>query len=333
MSARELIVLGTSSQVPTRFRNHNGYFLRWDDEGILFDPGEGTQRQMIFAEVTVTQVTKICITHFHGDHCLGLAGLHQRISLDRVPHEIEVYFPASGQVYYERLRHAAIYHNVGKVIPRPIRQEGVVCKTDKFQIRALRLDHGVETFGYRLEEHDGRTMLPERLEAAGVRGPAIKQLIRQGELEVKGRVVRLEEVSVFKKGQVFAFVMDTRLCENCFELAKGADLLVCEATYLSDEEREARMHGHMTARQAGRLAREAKARKLVLTHFSQRYTSVKPFIEEAQAEFDGEVIAVRDGDRVPVPKRQGLPQEQEPQEVPKGLDAGSQSLPFFGEGK
>ena len=104
MSAREIIALGTSSQVPTRYRNHNGYLLRWDDQGILFDPGEGTQRQMIYAEVTVTQVTKICITHFHGDHSLGLAGISQRISLDRVPHEVEVYFPKSGRKYYDRLR-------------------------------------------------------------------------------------------------------------------------------------------------------------------------------------------------------------------------------------
>src|SRR5438128_688183 len=96
MSARELVVLGTASQVPTRYRNHNGYLLRWDDEGFLFDPGEGTQRQMIFAEVAATAVTRVCITHFHGDHCLGLAGVSQRISLDGAPHLVHAYYPASG---------------------------------------------------------------------------------------------------------------------------------------------------------------------------------------------------------------------------------------------
>src|ERR1700754_1579323 len=75
MSNRELVVLGTASQAPTRRRNHNGYFLRWDSEGLLFDPGEGTQRQMLFAGVTASQVTRICVTHFHGDHCLGLPGV------------------------------------------------------------------------------------------------------------------------------------------------------------------------------------------------------------------------------------------------------------------
>jgi len=309
MSARELIVLGTSSQVPTRFRNHNGYLMRWDDEGFLFDPGEGTQRQMIYADVTVTQITRIFVTHFHGDHCLGLAGLHQRISLDRVPHEVEVHYPASGQLFYERLRHASIYHDVGRIAPRPIRGEGVIAiapgpRGSKLEVSCKRLDHGVETYGYRFREPDGRTMLPEKLDAAGVRGPTIKQLIRDGSITIDGKTVRLDDVSLFKRGQSFAVVMDTRMCDNAIALAKDVDLLVCESTYLSEEEREARSHGHLTARQAGTIAREAGVRRLVLTHFSQRYGSTKPFVEEAlEAWPGGDVIAVRDGDRVPVPKR------------------------------
>ena len=97
MSNRELVVLGTASQAPTRRRNHNGYFLRWDGEGLLFDPGEGTQRQMLFAGVTASQVTRVCITHFHGDHCLGLPGVLQRMSLDRVPHVVEICYPAQSR--------------------------------------------------------------------------------------------------------------------------------------------------------------------------------------------------------------------------------------------
>jgi ribonuclease Z len=302
MSARELIALGTSSQVPTRYRNHNGYLLRWDEHGLLFDPGEGTQRQMIFAEVTVTQVTKILITHFHGDHCLGLAGISQRISLDRVPHEIEVYFPRSGRKYYDRLRKASVYHDVSDVRPCPIDGDGVIHENEKFQISCARLDHAVEAYGYRLEEHDGRTMLPEKLAEAGVRGPMIKQLITQGELEIDGRTVRLDDVSVHKPGQSFAFVMDTRMCDAAFEISKNVDMLVCESTYLSSEEKEAHAHGHLTARQAATIAKESGARRLVLTHFSQRYGSLKPFLDEAR-EIHDDVIAVRDGDRVPVPRR------------------------------
>lgn len=96
MSVRELVVLGTASQVPTRYRNHNGYLLRWDGAGLLFDPGEGTQRQMLLAGVSATDVTRICVTHFHGDHCLDLPGVIQRLSLDGVPHPVDAHYPATG---------------------------------------------------------------------------------------------------------------------------------------------------------------------------------------------------------------------------------------------
>ena len=123
MSIREAVFLGTASQVPTRTRNHNAVFLFWDDLGILFDPGEGTQRQMTHAGIAATQITHVAITHFHGDHCLGLAGVVQRLSLDRVPHPVEVVYPRSGQPFFERLRHASAFHEVATLVPRPMRAE------------------------------------------------------------------------------------------------------------------------------------------------------------------------------------------------------------------
>ncbi len=302
MSVRELVVLGTSSQVPTRYRNHNGYLLRWDEEGLLFDPGEGTQRQMIYAEVTASSITRIFITHFHGDHCLGFAGITQRLSLDRVPHPIHVYFPASGQVFYDRLRRASIYHSVATLVPHPIREGGVIHEDDKIRIFAEKLDHGVDTFGYRLEEKDRVTMLPEKLEALGVRGRAIGELQKKGQVVIEDRTVTLAEVSVPKYGQSVAFVMDTRPCTGALSLAQNVDMFVCESTYLSSEATEAREHGHMTAAQAATIAKEAGAHQLVLTHFSQRYTSLEPFLQEARAIFP-ESVAAKDGKRIGIPRK------------------------------
>ena len=302
MSARELVVLGTASQVPTRYRNHNGYLLRWDSEGILFDPGEGTQRQMIFADVAATAVTRICITHFHGDHCLGLAGISQRISLDGAPHPVHVYYPASGQVYYERLRKASIFHDVATFIAHPISKPGLIERTEHFSLYCQPLNHGVETFGYRLQEHDGRTMLPEKLAAVGVSGPIIGQLIREGRVEIAGKTILLEDVSLAKPGQSVAFVMDTRMCDNAVVLAKSVDMLICESTYLTIDADKAHDNGHLTATEAATIAKQAQARKLVLTHFSQRYPSVEPFLAEAQRIHE-HVVAVRDGDVVSIPKR------------------------------
>ena len=306
MSARELIFLGTSSQVPTRTRNHNAFFLRFDQLGILFDPGEGTQRQMVHAGLAASQITHIAITHFHGDHCLGLAGIIQRISLDRVPHPIEVFFPASGQVFFDRLRHSAIFHDQSNLVPRPVKarvgESMVVGRSGEVSFLVRPLDHAVECMGFRVQEDDGRRMLPEKLLEAGIKGPAVGAMMREGKAVVGDRTVTLEEVSVPRPGQSVAVTMDTRLCEGAKALAAKADLLVSEATYLSTEAEEARSHGHMTALEAATMAKEAGVRRLALTHFSQRYGSLEPFREEAGAVFK-DVFVARDLEVVELPKR------------------------------
>jgi ribonuclease Z len=302
MSARELVVLGTASQVPTRHRNHNGYLLRWDDEVLLFDPGEGTQRQMTHAGIAASVITRICITHLHGDHCLGLPGILQRLSLDKVDHPIDLYYPASGQEYIDRLRRASIFHDHTEVRCHPLRADGPVGPRGAFTLVARRLDHGVDTFGYQLVEPDGRHMLADRLTELAIAGPSIGELQRNGRLTVGNRVVTLEEMSEHRPGQRFAFVMDTRMCPSAVELAERADLLVCEATFLSDDESLALAYGHMTARQAGELAHQAGARRLVLTHFSQRYLDVDQHLAEANESFP-DVVAAHDLVRVDVPRR------------------------------
>ncbi|MEU1625149.1 ribonuclease Z [Streptomyces sp. NPDC020096] len=300
MSQRELIVLGTASQVPTRHRNHNGYVLRWDGEGILFDPGEGTQRQMVHAGVAAHDLTRICVTHFHGDHSLGLAGVIQRVNLDRVPHPVTAYYPASGQRFFERLRYATAYRETVRLREQPIAESGELTTTQGFTLYARRLDHPVESFGYRLVEPDSRRMLPERLAACGIQGPDIGRLQREGEL----RGVLLEDVSEPRRGQRFAFVMDTRLCNGVFALAEDCDLLVIESTFLDEDEPLASEHGHLTAGQAARVAAYCGVRHLVLTHFSQRYPDPAAFARQArEAGFTGELTIARDLDRIPVPKR------------------------------
>ena len=302
VSLRELVVLGTSSQAPTRRRNHNGYLLRWDGEGLLFDPGEGTQRQLIHADVPVSAVTRLCLTHFHGDHCLGVPGILQRRSLDNVPEPLHAYYPASGRKYFHRLRYATAYAERSEVLEHPVAKDGVVLETPAFRLIARRLDHRVETYGWRLEEHDGVRMLPERLAAHGVRGPAVAQLQRDGSVDVQGKTVRLEEVSEPRRGQVFAFVMDTRMCDAAMELARGADLLVSEATFLHRDADLAEQYAHLTARAAAELARDAGVRRLVLTHLSQRDPTPHEHLAEA-ADVFLDVTVAEDLDRVAVPPR------------------------------
>jgi ribonuclease Z len=300
---RELVVLGTASQVPTRHRNHNGYVLRWDDEVILFDPGEGTQRQMLMAGIAVTPIRRICITHFHGDHSLGLPGVLQRISLDRVPHPVTVHYPAAGQEFYERLRHATSYWDNSDIVPGPISGAAFEAETSAGRLTALPLWHSLPTYGYRLTEPDARRMIPAKLAEHGIAGPAVGELQRAGRLGD----VTLADVSTVRPGQSFAFVMDTGLCDNVFALAEGVDMLVIEATFLNEDAEMAAAVGHLTAAQAAAVARESRVRTVVLTHFSQRYPDSFRFLEQARAEFDGDIVLAEDLKRVPLPARRATP--------------------------
>jgi len=299
-------VLGTASQAPTRRRNHNGYLLRWDGTGFLFDPGEGTQRQMLFAGVTASGVHWICITHFHGDHCLGLPGVLQRMALDRVRHPVSASYPAPSRDVFDRLRHASLYQDGIDLAEHPVAADGVIAATPALTVEARLLSHVVPAVGYRLREPDGRRMLAGRLAAAGISGPDVGRLQRDGRIAAGGRTVTIDEVSEARPGQSFAFVMDTRLCDAAFALAEGADMLVCEATFADADAAMAREYGHLTAGQAGRIAAESGARLLVLAHFSQRYDAAggpARLAGEAAKAFGGEVVLAEDLTRIAVPAR------------------------------
>ena len=308
MAARELVVLGTASQAPTRTRNHNGYFLRWDAAGLLFDPGEGTQRQMLLAGVTASSIGWLCITHFHGDHCLGLPGVLQRMALDQVTHPVQVCYPAESGEYFGRLRYASLSRDSLCLAEHPLSAPGgEVVAEDAFTLETRALSHRVPAFGYRLVEPDGRRMRPDLLVAHGISGPDIGRVQKNGKIIRNGKVVSLSEVSEPRRGQKFALIMDTRLCDAAFELADGVDMLVCESTFTDADAGLAEDYGHLTAGQAGRIAAESGAQLLVLTHFSQRYGSgpaeMSQFAEEAAAAFDGEIVVASDLDRIPLPSR------------------------------
>jgi ribonuclease Z len=303
MSTREFIALGTSSQAPTRERSHNSYLLRWDGEGFLFDPGEGAQRQLTLAGVASSAVNSICITHLHGDHCLGLAGMIQRLSLDRCSHPVHIYFPESGQHFIDRLCTASIYVPQVQAILHPVPEKSDrlidLSRTETYTLTAHALEHSVPTIGFRLEEHAGLRFLPEKLESAGVSGPRVGELERLGSIEIGGRIVRREDVSVIRRGSVFAFVMDTKPCPGADVLAKDADLLVMEATYASEQQDLADFYGHSTADGAALTALRAGARRLALTHFSQRYPDAVQHLADARRIFDN-VITLNDLDRIEI---------------------------------
>ncbi len=282
MSPKDLTILGCSSQQPTRMRNHGAYVVRWNEEGLLFDPGEGTQRQFIFANIAPTVVTRIFVSHFHGDHCLGLGSMLMRLNLDKVTHPIHCYYPASGKAYFDRLRYGTIYHEIINVVEHPVDKDGIVHEDENFCIEARFLDHGIDNIGWRIKERDVRKFDKEKLRALSVKGPLVKTLQEEGKVTVGERTVLLDDVSYIKQGDVLAVVIDTKYCKEAIEVAKDAKVLLCESTYLDEHRVMAENHHHLTAKQAAQIAKEAGVELLILTHFSARYQDSACFEQEAR---------------------------------------------------
>lgn len=291
MTVRDLTILGCSSQQPTRLRNHGAYLLRWNNEGFLIDPGEGTQRQFIFADIAPTCVTRILVTHFHGDHCLGLGSMLMRLNLDKVKHQIHCYYPASGKEYFDRLRYGTIYHEQIEVIEHPVYGDGIVHDDGNFVIEAKFMSHGVDNCAYRITEKDTIKFHKKELMKYGIHGPIMKELIAKESLMIDGKKITLPMVSSIRKGDSFVVVIDTRYCSEAIEIAKNAKMLLCESTYLEEHRDLAHKHFHLTAKQAAEIAKQADVKSLILTHFSARYLDLEPFVEEAKVVFSSVDVA------------------------------------------
>ena len=297
MGTREFIAMGTASMLPTRYRAHNSYAVRWDNQLVLFDPGEGAQRGCTLAKVSIAKATAVCVTHFHGDHCLGLPGVIQRRSVDNHANSpnsdtmLPIFYPGDGQAYFDRLRQATIFHDSSRVEERPVTEPGVQATLGNLTLTALALKHRDTTFGYRLDEPDGLAVDSERLAEAGIAGPDVGVLLKQGWFDGPNGRVEAADVTVTKEGQSMAFIMDTMPCDSILDLARDVDLMVCESTYLHDDRELAEKYMHMTARQAAEYATEAGARRLVLTHFSARYPDSQVYGDEAANYHDDVVVA------------------------------------------
>ena len=291
MSQHCLVILGCSSQQHTRTRNHGAYLLLWKTEGFLFDPGEGTQRQFIFANVAPTSVTRIFISHFHGDHCLGLGSMLMRLNLDKVTHPVHCYYPASGQIYFERLRYGSIYHQQIEIIEHPIFEEGVVHEDEQFLIQSRFLEHGIDNLAWRVTEKDQIKFDQKKLQQAGIFGPNVRLLKQEKELVIQGKKIKLEDVSWVRKGDVVSIAIDTLFCPALVKIADHAKLFLCESTYLEAHSHLAERHHHLTAKQAAKAALEAHVDTLVLTHLSARYQALNEPFQEASSIFPKTIVA------------------------------------------
>jgi len=286
----EIIFLGTGQAIPTKKRNHTAILLRHEDEAILFDCGEGTQRQFRIARVNPCKLTRIFITHWHGDHVLGLPGLLQTLALNNYKKTLYVYGPIGTKRFFSVLLRTFIFKQRVKVVLKEMKKS---VKEKNFLVEAFKLNHGCPCFGYSFKEKDKRKIDMHALRRFGIKpGPVIGMLKKGKSIKVGNKIIRANDVTYIKKGRKVSIILDTALCSNCYKLARDANILICEATYSHELKDKAAEYKHLTAKQAAIIAKKARAKKLILTHISQRYEKEnKKILLEAKKIFKNTLLA------------------------------------------
>ncbi len=298
----EITFLGTSSGVPTRSRNVSSIALRLPQraEVWLFDCGEGTQHQLLRSDVKISQLTRIFITHLHGDHIFGLMGLLASCGLAGVGQSIELYGPPGLADYLKACSKYSHTHLANRIQVNTIQSDGVLYEDEEFQVSCGLLKHRIPAYGYRVEEKDrpGRFRV-EEAQSLGIPSGPLYGKLKKGETVTlpDGRRIRGSDLcDPMEPGRKFAYCTDTVFCEGAIALAQGVDLLVHEATFAHQDAEMAFERLHSTSTMAAQVALLAGVKQLIMTHFSPRYAPGNPLqlddlLAEAQSIFPATMLA------------------------------------------
>ncbi|WP_394338687.1 ribonuclease Z [Haloprofundus halophilus] len=297
--------LGTSGAVPTTQRAPSAVLLNREGERLLFDCGEGTQRQMMRFG-TGFGVSHLFVTHLHGDHILGIPGLIQSWDFNGREEALAIHAPRGSREHIEHLVHAGGYRPSYPVRVHQVSAGATALEAEEYEVRTFETNHRTRSQGYALVEDDRPGRFDrERAESLGVPvGPKFGRLHEGESVELDdGRVVDPEEVvGEPRPGRTFVYTGDTRPVQATVDVAENADLLIHDATFASDNAGRARQTAHSTAREAADVAQRAGAKRLALTHISSRYAGdASQLAEEAAEAFDGESFVAEDGQRVEIP--------------------------------
>ncbi len=287
----EITFLGTGCMQPTKERNHSAIVLKYKNETILMDCGEGTQRQMRIAGIKPTNITKLLISHWHGDHVFGIPGLLSTMGADQFPKKLSVFGPSGSKKFMKNLftsfnSKSIIEHDVTEV------KSGVIFENDDFILRAEQLEHSVKCVGFSFIEKDRR-----RVDMSKAKKFGLKEGIELGKLQdgksitFNGKKITPDDVTYIVPGKKISYIADTVPCDGANELARDADVLISEGTHLDDIKEKTEKYMHLTVKQAALIASENNAKKLVITHISKRYKSSADIAEEARTYFDNSIVA------------------------------------------
>jgi len=295
MMSMRIIFLGTAGSVPTPERSLPAVLIKRQNEQLMFDCGEGVQRQMIKAKAGFHKKTKVFISHMHGDHVLGLPGLLQTMALMDRQKKIEIYGPEGIKQFLECIRENLHFGLTFPVEIHEIYDVGVICEEKDYIVEAARSNHVVPSLAYAFGEkpRPGK-FYPEKARALGVPEGELWSRLQHGD-RIKlpnGRVISPDDVMGSpRQGRKIVYTGDTRPFKGFAKFAASADLIIHDATFDDTLSEKAEVDGHSTPSQAAKEAKKAKAKKLVLTHISARYSDARLLLEQAQKFFKNTLVA------------------------------------------
>ena len=282
----EVIVLGTSSGVPTKDRNQTGYLVSTQEYDILVDCGEGIQRQIKVKGITPSRIKKILITHWHGDHTLGLIGLLQTFAfLGEGTTKLEIYGPKYTRKRIKTLMETYVFQGTLDLTIKEC-TPGLVYEDNNLEVHCAEMEHSTECLAYSIKQKDKRRVKLSFVNENKIpKGPLLGKLQDGKSITFNGKKIFPNEATYVDVGKKLTIITDTAICNDAIKIAKDSDLLICEATFAEDLKEKAVLHKHMTTKDAAAIASRANVKQLILSHFSQRYKDVKPLEEEAKEIF------------------------------------------------
>jgi ribonuclease Z len=287
----EITFLGTSCMQPTKERNHPSFLLRFNEENILFDCGEGTQRQLRIAGLKPAKITRLLISHWHGDHVFGIPGLMSSMGADQFAKKLYIYGPKGSKKYLENMLKGFAAKDIIEYEIKEV-EKGVFFENDDFCLEAQPLKHSADCIGFAFLEKDRLRINTVKAEKLGLKeGPILGKLQKGESVTFNGKKIKPSDVAYEVKGKKISYIADTLPCTGANKLAKEADVLVSEGTHLDELREKTEKYMHLTIKDAALIASQNNAKKLVITHLSQRYKSTAEVIEEARQYFDETVIA------------------------------------------
>ncbi len=303
-----VIFLGTAGSVPTPKRSLPAILIQRKGEQIMFDCGEGVQRQMIKAKTGFHRLTKVFISHMHGDHVLGLPGLLQTMALLGRERKLDIYGPTGIKPFIEAIRETVQFVLTFPIEIHEIEKAGVVCEEKEYVVRTIWANHVIPSLAYVFAEKPRHgKFYPEKAKALGVPEGSLWSKLQHGHKVrlPEGKRVKPEQVvGPQRPGRKIVYTGDTRFFKGLVKFAADADLLIHDATLDDELVEKAEEDGHSTASQAAENARKAKVKLLVLTHISARYDDTSLLLEHAQRIFKNTKVA-EDFTKIEIPLLDG----------------------------